>query len=256
MTEQTATETAGSAAPTVDPNDPAIRALIEAEAAKREEGLKKNRDELKAEKLRLQEEMKRFDGIDPEEVRKILDERKNAAEEEAKNKGQWQELLDSKEKRWTGEREKLVSSYEEKITKLTGELHKRMIDSELNAALDAVKVAAPLRNAAKAVLKAGVDVVEDVETGGYKVVARFGGDELDVVSRVKAWADSDEGQYFVEAPRNSGGGAQGSGRGGSVAANPWKTNSLSEQGKLVRENPQLARQYIKEAGKNPSSYGL
>jgi hypothetical protein len=45
---------------------------------------------------------------------------------------------------------------------------------------------------------------------------------------------------------------------GGVLSNPWAKDSfnLTEQGKLVRSDPNKAKALIRAAGKDPSAYGL
>lgn len=46
-------------------------------------------------------------------------------------------------------------------------------------------------------------------------------DNLPVADKIKAWAGTEEGKYFVTAPGNGGG---GSGGGNNNADNPWSKN--------------------------------
>jgi hypothetical protein len=48
------------------------------------------------------------------------------------------------------------------------------------------------------------------------------------------------------------------GDGAGVISNPWakETSNLTEQGRLVRQDPDKARALIRAAGQNPATYGL
>lgn len=86
--------------------------------------------------------------------------------------------------------------------------HNLLVDNGLSDALIAngVKKASYLK-AAKAMLAGQVVLTAD----GDKRIAKVGDKAL--ADFVKEWAASDEGKSFVDAPRNSGGGAAGGGAG-------------------------------------------
>jgi hypothetical protein len=65
-----------------------FKAALEAEVA----GLKKNRDETKERYKELQQRLKAFDGIDPDEYQKLQDAREAAEAEKAKAAGDWEKL--------------------------------------------------------------------------------------------------------------------------------------------------------------------
>ena len=66
---------------------------------------------------------------------------------------------------------------------------------------------------------------------------------------LKTFIGTDEGKFFV-VNNNSGGGATGSTSAKPVTGNPWMKDkeNLDEQGRIHRENPERAKQLMKEAG--------
>ena len=65
-----------------------FKAALEAEVA----GLKKNRDEAIERHKELQQRLKAYDGIDPDEYEKLLEAREAAEAEKAKAAGDWEKL--------------------------------------------------------------------------------------------------------------------------------------------------------------------
>lgn len=121
-----------------------------------------------------------------------------------------------------------------------------IVDGGLTAALTEAGVTNPVMlKAAAALLRANKI---DIAAEGDARVAKVGDKSLG--DFVKTWAQGDEGKAFVAAPANGGGGARGNGTPGGGAANPWAkdTLSLTEQGRIFRENPTLARTMAAEHG--------
>lgn len=91
--------------------------------------------------------------------------------------------------------------------------------------------------AAQAVLRSGVQVVEDGETRTAKV-----GDKA-LSDYVKEWAASDEGKRFVTAPNNGGGGATGgAGKAGG------KTMSRADYDAKSQAGDPSVNSFFKEGG--------
>ena len=106
----------------------------------------------------------------------------------------------------TTEAEKIKKAYETE-SKVA---HNLLVENGLTTALLEAGVKKPAyQKAAKAMLAGQVVLTADGENRIAKV-----GDKL-LADFVKTWATSDEGKAFVDAPGNSGGGAQGGGTGGA-----------------------------------------
>ena len=106
----------------------------------------------------------------------------------------------------TTEAERIKKAYESE-SKVA---HNLLVENGLSVALLEAGVKNPAyQKAAKAMLAGQVVLTADGETRVAKV-----GDKL-LAEFIKAWAVSDEGKAFVDAPGNSGGGAHGGGAGDS-----------------------------------------
>jgi len=131
---------------------------------------------------------------------------------------------------------KAIKDYEEK-------LKQQAFDFAVESAILNVKGKDVNPKAIKALLK-----LDNIKLDGDKLI---GFDEQ--INELK----KTDGYLFAAVSGGGGGGANPIGAGGGQK-NPWKkeTFNLTEQGKLLRENPALAKSMIVEAGKNPTIYGL
>ena len=132
----------------------------------------------------------------------------------------------------------------ERAERAEGQVQRLVIDTGLSTALDDARVKPELKKAATAMLREGVELRDDDEGGpaAYK-----GG--LPLSEAIKLWAEGDEGKPFVLAG-NSGGGAPGGGKGAHPGPNPWKQGpsfSLTEQDRIARDKPDLAKRLMAEA---------
>lgn len=77
------------------------------------------------------------------------------------------------------------------------------------------------------------------------------GEEVPADTFVQAWLKSDEAKSFRPASGNNGTGSRETKGGGGAGKNPWKKGdsfSLTEQGRILRETPALAKQLAAQAG--------
>jgi hypothetical protein len=130
-----------------------------------------------------------------------------------------------------------------KIADLEEELNDSAAETALDKALDEHRVKPELRKAAKALLRAEIEVEHDDERGRLVYM-----NDLPVEQAVKAWAEGDEGKAFI-LDGNSGGGA-GGGRRTHGGPNPWKQGqtNLTEQDRIQAKDPALASRLKAEAG--------
>lgn len=155
----------------------------------------------------------------------------------------------------TGDPDKIKAvqaEYEKKLEEAKAEnatlkeqIRKGAVERDLQAALESAGVTSPsLKKGATALLQSGVYQDDD---GNVVMDTRMG--PKPVTEAVKAWASTDEGKDFVSPAR--GAGAKGSDGRGSAATNPWKkeTLNLTEQARILREDPQLAES-LKAAARN------
>lgn len=155
-----------------------------------------------------------------------------------KQKAALQKQLEGK----LGEKDAEIQTLQSFVERLT-------VDNALDRALDKVKVIPETREAVKALLKQrGPKVIR--EGDDYRGIFETDLGEVSVEDYVDAWSRRDEAAPFMPASGNKGSGAGGGKVGGSARANPFKTETrnLSEQMRLVKENPTLARQLAAEAG--------
>jgi len=201
-----------------DPNDAetkaAIKAAAQAAADEAVEGLKAKNTELLG-KLKKAQKDATIDPADHAELQSEFDATQTKLADVTKAL-----------KTATTEYDKIKKAYETE-SKVT---HNLLVDNGLSSALleAGVKKASYLK-AAKAMLAGQVVLTAD----GEQRIAKVGDKPL--AEFVKEWAASDEGKAFVDAPGNSGGGANG-GAGGTGGAD------------LSKMSPEARLQAINTAG--------
>jgi hypothetical protein len=201
----------------LDLNDPEIKkafdeavakAAEEAAAAKIEEATKNlsgNNKKLLDELKTAQKKLKQYDGLSAEEIEELKAAQtklQEVAEAEALKKGEYDKLTAKLKETHTAELAKFTKALEDERTQSTNYLKQ----TELLKALNEAKVEGPYQKAAIAMLwdQFSVETADD----GQRLLKA--GDK-DLKEFIAAWATSDEGKFFVSAPNNNGGGAQGSG---------------------------------------------
>ncbi|CTQ45752.1 hypothetical protein [Roseibium aggregatum] len=233
----------------IDLNDPAVVAAIEAAVSAKIEPINAKKNEILDEKKKLQAKLEAFDGVDPEEFKALKAAMAEKAEEDAKEKGDWQAILDQRETKYQTQLEKVT-------TELTGRAERAekfakdlIVKTELTSALVKAKVSEPFMGAVEMLLRDKITVSED-EAKGFKAFAEIDGDHVNVAEFVRLWSESEEGKHFVSAPANGGGGGGVKPGANSGRSNPWKADSknLTEQAKILRTDRALARQLQREAG--------
>lgn len=169
----------------------------------------------------------RFDEVNQQknEYKKMVEERDKQLED-LRKKAKDNEELNETIKQLQQQNEETVKQYEAKVQQL-----------QFDHALDAALVKAKARNskAVKALLN-----TELIKLDGDKL--------LGLDEQLKALQESD-GYLFGEEPPAKGGGDFSGGNPGNQP-NPWKkdTFNLTQQGKILRENPALAEKLMREAG--------
>lgn len=85
------------------------------------------------------------------------------------------------------------------------------------------------------------------------------GELIGLKEQVEKKQETDKYLFNLEDNNSSKGGSDFKDGNKSGQANPFVRGdnfNLTEQGKLIRNNPKLAKRYIKEAGKDPAKYNL
>lgn len=158
------------------------------------------------------------------------------------------ELLDANRKLRNdlADRQSEMSKTSARLTQAETAVQKLVVDNGLTEALTRAKVAPEFLEAARALIKAREEIAIGDNDG--KPVALVGEQALSAF--VEDWARSDQGRPFIAPAGNSGGGAGGAGAAsGGLESNPWAKDSrnLSEQVRLLKEDPALARRLRSDA---------
>lgn len=136
----------GSTAP-VDPNDPAVQALIQAEATKAIAAIKAKNDELIAEKRKLQEFASTFEGIDKDTLKNYMERLKNDEETRLIAEGKIDEVMARRTDRMREtyqsqieERAKALEDANARFQRLEQEFNQSKIEAAVRDAATAAKV--------------------------------------------------------------------------------------------------------------------
>lgn len=203
-----------------------------------------------------------FGDLDPDDVTAKLErlaelESADGGEDLAVHLARQKKALEEQQQKALAAKDTLVTEKEADIAKRDRFIERLVIDHELDAALGKVKVIEDYRPAVRALMRdRRPKVVVDGEDGDeqeYKGVFSTDIGEVGIADYIESWARSDEAKPFLPASGNEGSGARGGGSGGDRGrANPWKkeTFNLTEQGKIAKENPALAKQLAAAAGKS------
>jgi hypothetical protein len=209
-------------------------------------------DELRKQKTALEQQLgelnKRFEGIDPDNVRAQLEQKRKLEEEHALKSGEFDKVLQSRT-------QTMRSDFEKQLSAITGErdtLNKRLTEIQINQGVIIAGTQRGLRPSAipditaraRSTFKLVNGVPRAFEPDGSTV--RVGRDGATPMT-VEEWIDS----QLSDAPHlfepNSGSGASGNSDTSSrhQIANPWKreTWNLTKQGELLRNDPAKARAF-------------
>lgn len=208
-------------------------------------GLKSNKDTLLAEKKRLEKALEQYEGLDAEAAREALRKMEETEEAGLKDKGKFEELKSKLTEKHTTELQKKDGE----ITKLTSFIERLLVDDAINRAMEEIDVLPHFRPAVRALMKErGPKVLRDGDD--FRGVMPTDMGEAEIGSYMKEWARTDDAAHYVKAEVPSGSGGQG-GRGeGGRMTNPFKAESrnLTEQMRLAKEDPALAKRLAAAAG--------
>jgi hypothetical protein len=198
--------------------------------------LMKERDDLK----------NRFDGINPDEVRKLAEEKKQLEEEKKLKAGEFDKVLEARLKAANADRDKQIAA----VTSERDALNARLVTIQIDQAVvtEASKrglraTAIPdITSRARSTFRLVNGVPQAFEADGQTV--RMGKDGVTPMTLAE-WIDTQvsEASHLFES--NAGGGAAGngsSGVGNRSVKNPFRKESwnFTEQMKLQKTDPQLA----------------
>ena len=197
--------------------------------------LLKERDELK----------KRFEGIDPDEVRKLAEEKRRLEEERQLKAGEIEKVVENRVRGLKADWEKQVATLTSERDALNGRLTAIQIDQGVITA--ATKrglrptAIVDITARARSVFKLVNGAPRAFEADGQTV--RYGKDGVTPMT-LEEWVDTQvsEAPHLFES--NAGGGAAGNGSGGvGQRENPFKRGpewNLTEQMRLLKTDPGLA----------------
>ncbi len=199
-------------------------------------------------KRQIEDLQKRFDGIDPDEVRKLAEEKQRLEEEQQLKAGEVDKVVENRVKGLKAEWDKQVEALTAERQSLTSRLTAIQIDQGVITA--ATKrglrptALTDITARARSVFKLENGVPRAFEADGETV--RYGKDGVTPMT-LEEWVDT----QVAEAPHlfesNAGSGAAGNGSGGVGGKGPVKnpfrkeTWNLTEQMKLMKSDPQLAQ---------------
>jgi hypothetical protein len=199
--------------------------------------LTRERDELR----------QRFDGIDPDQVRKLAEEKRQLEEAQQLKAGEFEKVLDTRIKGVRGELEKKVATLTSERDALNGRLSTIQIDQGILSAATKRGLRATalpdITARGRAIFKLVNGVPLALEADGQSI--RAGKDGASPLT-VDEWIDSQvsEAPHLFETSTGTGvqGGAVANASGNRTVKNPFRkeTWNLTEQMRLQKSNPQLA----------------
>ncbi|MCE6993061.1 hypothetical protein [Dyadobacter sp. CY323] len=157
-----------------------------------------------------------------------------------------QKLADQRA-RLTQEKDTAVKKAETERDSYKSRVEKLASENAINTALAEANVAPHMQKAVRAMFQSQIKV--DYE--GDEAIVTI--ENLPVVDKIKAWAGTEEGKYFVAAPANGGGGGGNNkpGTGNNDKDNPYTKEgfNLTKQAELEKSDPTKAAQLKAAAGK-------
>jgi len=183
--------------------------------------------------------LKKFDGIDPEAVRALAEEKRKLEEAALLKAGEFEKVLAAR----LADQAKQFAPKLAELDAMTGRFSAMFIDDAVVAEATKRGLRATAMPDLKARARATFRLVGNVPQAFDGETLRVGPDGVTPLS-VAEWVGGlvSDAPHFFEA--NAGGGAAGSGSRGVVngGVNPWneKTKNLTEQIKIMKSDPGLA----------------
>lgn len=218
-------------------------------------------DEFRTNNLALMKErdelMQRFAGINPDEVRKLADEKRILEEAQQLKAGEVEKVLEARVKGLKAELDKQLAG----VTSERDALHARLATVQIDQAVVNEATRRGLRataipditSRARNSFRLVNGVPQAFEANGQTV--RVGRDGVAPLTLAE-WIDGQvtEAPHLFESNAGSGAASNGSGGSGGAASfgdNPWKaeTFNLTRQGEIMRKEPNRAKALMSAAGK-------
>jgi hypothetical protein len=198
----------------LDRNDPEVKALIDEVTTEATKALDAKNKELLTELRTVKAKLSKGTEVDPEK--------------HAELQARVDDLTTQLEKS-TKDSQKTIEKLTKDLSDKDGALTQHLIDGGLTDALAKANVAPHFMDAAKAMLRGQAVLKDGAALIGDKPLAEA----------VTAWAGSDQGKHFVQAPHNSGGGSSGGSGGGKTTGNMGGTRE-ERTAALKAKFPELA----------------
>jgi len=205
-----------------------------------------------------EEKLGKLDSVDMEEYQQLKQKAKEAEQKELETKGEWdkakQIIMDNHAKE-LAKKDEAIAKKDTEIAKLQAELNNTILENAVAIEASAAKCVNPMLLSLWMGREARVVTLDDErrvvklfnEDGTHRLNSK--GDPMTIKERLEEMKQDPQFAVLFE------GGVAGAGskteRGGSgKQVNPWKkeTLNLTEQGRIVRENPELAKRLATEAG--------
>ena len=207
---------------------------------------KSKHEEFRTNNIALTNQLKRFEGIDPDQVRELAAEKQRLLEERQLKAGEADKVIEARVKAARAEWDKTHNVVVAERDALTGRLTAIQIDQAVvtEATKRGLRATAhpDITSRARQTFKLVNGVPQAFDGDGQ--TARVGKDGVSPMTLAE-WVDAlvSDAPHLFEA--NAGGGAAGSGSGGAgnrSVKNPFRKESwnLTEQMKLLKSDPQLA----------------
>lgn len=205
-----------------------------------------------------EEKLGKLETVDLDEYQQLKEKAKEIEQKELETKGEWEKakqiIMDNHAKE-LAKKDEAIAKKDIEIAKLQAELNNTILENAVAIEASAAKCVNPMLLSLWMGREARVVTLDDErrvvklfnEDGTHRLNSK--GDPMTIKERIEEMKQDPQFAVLFE------GGVAGAGskteRGGSgKQVNPWKkeTLNLTEQGRIVRENPELAKRLATEAG--------
>lgn len=190
---------------------------------KETEGLKSKNSELLGE---IKKQKDSFKSIQ-DQLDEIKEAKEKAEQEAAEKSGDVEQIKENLQKQHQKELEKIKAELEQK----SGLLNQTLIDNGLKSALVKANIAPQHLEAVEALIR--MKTKAEITDKDGQAVATLDG--VPISEFVEAWSQGDTGKHYIAAPKNEGGGANGSNSGGKAATARKAEMSVKEKTAFIRE---------------------
>jgi hypothetical protein len=214
------------------------------------EGLARKRDELLAEKKALEAQVRKYKGLDPAKYQEAMDRLRQIDEKKLLDEGEVDKVVEQRLQARKAEWDEEKAALTEENAKLKELQTKLIIEDAVRAAC--VEAGAKPSAFEDFILRAkAVFVVDEAGPGPKRDGQVVYGKDGTTPMTVAEWVETLRKPAPHLFDTSSGGGAPGGGGTPNNENNPWHKDhfNLSEQARLVRENPAKAKALAERAGK-------